>query len=227
MAKTGRRTKLTAELAKAICETIRAGAFPTIAAETCGLGQTTFFRWLRIGRSKRAPAPFRQFWQQVEQARATASHNAETRVFRSSPLEWLRKGPGRARWGDRTELTIGGMPDRPLRIEQQRIAPIENLAGAYLFLGQVGVLPAFTGEQILALEHFGADPDGAKEQGEGGVPEGVCTQTPEWMRALRPTPSQGRRKGGGKSKQKKTKDGEKKDDKGGGRPATTPRVPPA
>jgi len=123
MARTGRKSKLTAQLTEEICAKIRDGVFPTVSAGCCGIGKTTFFNWLRRGGSKRAPKAFREFRDAIDVARSAACCDAECRVFKEDALAWLRRGPGRGRWGDKTELEISGNQRRPLRIEQQRPAP--------------------------------------------------------------------------------------------------------
>lgn len=81
--KTGRRLKLTAELQKKLCAYIARGHYATTAAASCGVSETTFFRWMELGtdhteRRKgrivlvKAAAPFREFREAVEKARADA-----------------------------------------------------------------------------------------------------------------------------------------------------------
>ena len=50
MAKTGRPSKLTPELADEIARRIQAGCFPSVAAGSVGIAARTFYRWLAEGR---------------------------------------------------------------------------------------------------------------------------------------------------------------------------------
>lgn len=101
-----RPTKLTAELAEKICLRIRRGCFPAIAAESCGLGQTTFYRWMQEGRGSKARKRFREFRKQVLRAGAEARVAVECRIFRDDPFTWLRSGPGRKDWGNKADLSL-------------------------------------------------------------------------------------------------------------------------
>lgn len=94
----GRRTKLTPEVHTGIVAYIRGGAFDYIAAEAMGIGQRTFYRWMELGEG--GNRTYRQFWQDVRQARAQARVAAEVEVRKADPFKWLRYGPGREREGE-------------------------------------------------------------------------------------------------------------------------------
>jgi hypothetical protein len=66
-----------------------------VAAEAAGVPARVFERWLRRGRTRRAPAVYRGFAAAVAQARAQARLAAELQVFDKRPLDWLKCGPGR------------------------------------------------------------------------------------------------------------------------------------
>jgi len=95
----GRKTILTAEIQKKILGYIRQGAYDWVAAQACGIGSRTFYRWMSAG-EKNANSPYRQFWQEVSQARAEARVLAEADVRKTQPFNWLRCGPGRERPGE-------------------------------------------------------------------------------------------------------------------------------
>ena len=104
----GRRTKLTPEVQAGICAMIRAGAFDWVAAEANGIGQSTFYDWLRWGEGGRKL--YAEFSAEVKQAHAQARTTAELEVKRQNPLAWLRLGPGRDRrgmpgWTDQVQVT--------------------------------------------------------------------------------------------------------------------------
>jgi hypothetical protein len=85
----------TPEQQQQICAFIRAGGFPRVAAEAAGVRAIDFARWLRRGRSKKAPAVYRAFADAVAQAVAQARLAAELQVFEKRPLDWLKCGPGK------------------------------------------------------------------------------------------------------------------------------------
>jgi hypothetical protein len=81
--------------ARMILAAIRAGGFTQVAAEAYGLPAGLFRRWLRRGRSKRAPRRYRRLAAQVQQAVAQARLKAEIDVLQADARFWLRHGPGR------------------------------------------------------------------------------------------------------------------------------------
>jgi hypothetical protein len=85
----------TAELQQQICAYIRAGGFAEVAAVAAGLPATVFGDWLRRGQEPTAREPYRGFAAAVAEAVAQARLRAELAVFKASPLNWLRYGPGK------------------------------------------------------------------------------------------------------------------------------------
>ena len=115
----GRRTKLTPEVHNLITQYIRDGAFDYVAAQAAGIGYRTFRRWMKSGES-RSDSPYRQFWQDIEEARAQARVAAENKVFADAPFNWLRYGPGRERpgkpgWTDSRQIEYSGPGGEPLK----------------------------------------------------------------------------------------------------------------
>lgn len=51
--RTGRPTKLTPEVARLICNAIRAGCFPETAIEAAGVSRATLYGWLRKGKTEK------------------------------------------------------------------------------------------------------------------------------------------------------------------------------
>ena len=95
----GRKSKLTPEIHKRITAYIRAGAYDWVAAQACGVGKTTFYRWLEIAEQTGRP-PYREFRDDLLQARAEARVAAEVEVRKADPKFWLRCGPGKDRPGE-------------------------------------------------------------------------------------------------------------------------------
>ena len=156
MAKIGRPTKLTRELAEEIAQRIRAGSFPVIAAASCGISPATFYRWQAEGRKKGGRKKYREFWDMIWQAVAVARVAAEIAVFRDNPLAYLTRGPGKRvwhpdhpedAWRDDLELSIRAAVQLSGNMKQKseivnRPAPISHLAHAFLLLEEMGLRPA-------------------------------------------------------------------------------------
>ena len=72
----GRPTKLTPDTEHRFLSYIRAGAFAWVAAESAGIGQATFYRWMEQGEADEAAdrqTLFREFREKVRQARTAAA----------------------------------------------------------------------------------------------------------------------------------------------------------
>lgn len=95
----GRKPKLTPQLHRQIVSMIRAGAFANVAARAAGIGTTTFYNWLQRGAEAKT-GMYREFHDEVIQAKAQARAHAEIRVFQEDPLAYLRLGPGRSDNGE-------------------------------------------------------------------------------------------------------------------------------
>jgi len=93
----GRKTKLTPDVQTKIVAYVRAGAYDWVAAQACGIGSRTFFRWMELG--EKGNPTYRQFWQEVCGAHAQARITAEMAVIKENPFNWLRYGPGREKPG--------------------------------------------------------------------------------------------------------------------------------
>jgi hypothetical protein len=87
--------RLTPKIEATIVAQIRAGSFPSIAAESAGVPRRTFQRWLQRGRERRGRRYWR-FWRQVREAQANARAKAEIDARNKDVKFWLRYGPGQA-----------------------------------------------------------------------------------------------------------------------------------
>jgi hypothetical protein len=101
MAKTAKTTKaarggrphwLTREAEQRTLDAIRAGATMEDAAAAAGVSRRTLHRWTARGQGDDAPAPFRQFAEAVEHARASA---------RVSAIRTIRRAMDEGDWGTR------------------------------------------------------------------------------------------------------------------------------
>lgn len=82
-----RPTKLTKELSEQICRAIRAGNYPAVAASSCGVAESTFYRWMEEGRSSNKVL-YRDFYEEVKRAEAEAEVRAVAVIAKAMPLEW-------------------------------------------------------------------------------------------------------------------------------------------
>src|SRR5689334_11424044 len=107
-------TRLTVELADAICADIRAGCFEKVAASRHSVSHFTFYQWSKRGEhdaeereraaDDREPTIYEAFWRALEAAKAEARYDAETRVFRTAPQFWLARGYARDDWRKSDQL---------------------------------------------------------------------------------------------------------------------------
>jgi len=154
----GRPSKLTPELTANIIGKILNGWFPTVAARACGINKSTYSRWMEKGRRKNGPKELRDFCAQVDAACAEARGKLEARIYHEegkTALAWLKSGPGREDWGDKSEVNIGFDQNRPLSVKGIA-APTMTFAQAIVMVEQLKL--EMDPEKILEAERI--------EQGE-------------------------------------------------------------
>jgi len=143
--------RLTPNLIALIVAQIRAGSFPSVAAEAAGVPREVFRRWLRRGR-KRRRGRYARFRREVRQAQAQARAKAEMDVRNKDVKFWLRYGPGQTSppWA---------AAKRQARARDAAAASLAELRG---LLGELTDLLAPFPEARLALTQFlDARPDSA------------------------------------------------------------------
>ena len=69
-ARVGRPSKLTDEVAKKICDAVRAGSYLSVAARHAGVSETTVYEWLRRAREPRADPRLVAFAEALDKADA-------------------------------------------------------------------------------------------------------------------------------------------------------------
>ena len=119
----GRNSKLTPELTTRLCNYLRQGNYVKTACKMCGLGESTFYKWMD-------PEMFpgedhEEFRQSIARAEAEAEANLLNRLHEAfysgefkdaSPrdiMQFLRQrysGDGRWTDGSKLDLTSGGEP---------------------------------------------------------------------------------------------------------------------
>ncbi|MHC4401044.1 MAG: hypothetical protein ACYTG0_15315 [Planctomycetota bacterium] len=154
---------MTPELIEAIAKRIRVGSFPYIAAAACGIPKSTYYTWMRKAEQKGAPKLYRELLHRITEAAAAARADAEIRVYRDQPFQWLRYGPGKDRgpeepgWTE-TPTTVrleGG--NTPVRVEHERVNPLENLPGALAVLEHLGIIKVLDPPEAIEAEEGAED----------------------------------------------------------------------
>lgn len=108
---TGRPCLLTPDLQTTIVSYIKAGMTPVIAAQAARVSRSTFYAWMKLGRSETPDPLYAGFVEAIEQAEASAIGMAEVRVYKEHPEKWLAKGPGRDRKGQEGWGTTPPQPE--------------------------------------------------------------------------------------------------------------------
>ncbi len=82
---TGRPTLLTPEIQAKIVDRVRRGNYPSVAAGSCGIGRSTFFRWMAQGEAEPDSA-YRDFRDAVKDA-ADEAESAMVDVIRLASVD--------------------------------------------------------------------------------------------------------------------------------------------
>jgi hypothetical protein len=83
----GRRTKLTAERRKALCDGIKLGLTYKLAAQYAGIAEQTFYNWMKRGRTGDG-ATFVSFFREVKAAEAKHAALAMSNIVKASRDSW-------------------------------------------------------------------------------------------------------------------------------------------
>ena len=131
MAKAGRKTKLTPEIQEQIIKYIEAGSYAKFACHAVGIGETTYYKWIRWGKKAEEKLEgekkltnkeneFRQFRQSIKKAGATAVIRNILIIQKAAAKTWQAA----AWWLERTHYKdygikkqIGGTGEEPIKIE--------------------------------------------------------------------------------------------------------------
>ena len=116
----GRRTKLTPDVQKRVVEAIRAGNYKEVAARYAGIGESTFYEWLKRGASHRVG--YVEFAEAVKNAEAEAEVRDVALIEKAAMENWTaaawrleRRYPDR--WGRRERHEITGEDGKELVIK--------------------------------------------------------------------------------------------------------------
>jgi hypothetical protein len=135
-----RPTKLTKAIADQIVAAIRCGNYAATAARSAGIGERTYYTWLKRGESvAKADAPFRQFRQAIKKAEGEAEVHAVALVRQAMPDDWKaamtwleRRFP--ERWRRREAVEVSGAETVALEIDLKNDAKASQLAHELLAL---------------------------------------------------------------------------------------------
>jgi hypothetical protein len=148
----GAPSKLTAERRHEICDAIRAGVRPEVAAVYFGVGARTYYRWIALGRAEDAEPCFVEFAEAVELALAEWEARDTLLIGEAAKTDWRaaawrleRRLP--AVYGKRERHEIANADQGSFRISATPSFDPDKLTVAEL-------------EQLLALTEKAAGADG-------------------------------------------------------------------
>ena len=131
----GRPTKLSDERQAQIVADVRAGNYAEVAAKRAGIGETTFYRWMRWGEAGRVR--YRQFRQAIQDAEGHAEVRAVTLIATEMSMDWKAAAwylerKFHDRWGRRERLEHDVTLDlQPIEARRQKLAAaLERVATA-------------------------------------------------------------------------------------------------
>lgn len=114
-----RNTLCTPERTERILNAIKAGNYSYVAAQLGGIGERTFYDWMKRGES--GEEPFAQFSQAVKEAETQAEARNVAIIQRHAQNSWQaaawyleRKAPGR--WGRKERIEHTGAEGGPITL---------------------------------------------------------------------------------------------------------------
>jgi len=120
------KLKLTDDRRHKICLAIEAGNYNVVAAQACGVGETTFYRWMREGEEATSGAK-REFWMAVKDAEAKAE-TSNVEIIKKAAITswqaaaWLLERKHFDRWGRKDRQEHVGKDGGPLEISFMQLA---------------------------------------------------------------------------------------------------------
>ncbi|MFC3833492.1 hypothetical protein [Deinococcus rufus] len=120
MARTGRKTKLTAQLQERFVRAIRAGNWVETCCDYCGINPDSYYEWMKRGtQGGEHNAIYRDFKRAVDEARASAEIESVARIRVSGQNgnwradAWYLERSHPERWGKR-RVEVTGKDGAPL-----------------------------------------------------------------------------------------------------------------
>ena len=119
-----RRTKLTPDIQKTLCDCLRSGCYAVTACARAGITESTYYLWLQKG--EEGKQPYSEFLESVKKADADAEAllagtvmrvalDAENPCWQAAMTMLERRHP--ERWGRRNRVDLGNADDKPFRSE--------------------------------------------------------------------------------------------------------------
>ncbi|MBA7635465.1 hypothetical protein ES703_43069 [subsurface metagenome] len=116
------KTKLTKELIEEICKRLRASWYAKVAAESVGISESTYYRWIERGKKaseleekgKKVPESekiYREFWESVRQSDAVGEGVLITAILSKIKEDWraaleILSRKYHERWGRRESIKV-------------------------------------------------------------------------------------------------------------------------
>jgi transposase-like protein len=121
----GRRSKLTPELRDRICALVRGGNYHKVAAQACGIGQSTLYEWIEKGEaSKDKKSEYAEFSEAIKKADAEAE-SADVLIIKKAAKKswqaaaWLLERKRFQRWARREKFEHSGPGGGAIRTESK------------------------------------------------------------------------------------------------------------
>lgn len=149
----GRRTKLTKALIERIVLAIQAGNYAKVAAQLCGIGESTYYTWLAEARKEGCKPIFREFLESIERAEAAAEVEAVALIRQSArngntrDAQWLLERKHSDRWGrnDKIRQEITGVNGGPIELS---VEEVKKAILAFLDEGENGTISQGTTPEV-------------------------------------------------------------------------------
>ena len=135
------KTKLTDEVHSTIVSAIEEGNYAKVAAESAGIDESTFYRWMREGETAQS-GKMRQFYQSVTRAQGESETTLLSRVSKASKEDWraatwLLERRFSSRWANTQKIEVAVEKEM-----EQLIAQMETSLDPDTFKEVMGVLAA-------------------------------------------------------------------------------------
>lgn len=116
----GRKTRCTPEMTKRVADAIRGGNYASVAAAYAGIGESTYYEWLKRGGE--GESPFAEFAEAIKEAEAQAEvrnvaliqQAAQGGTWQAAAWYLERKYP--ARYGRRDRMEHTGAEGGPITL---------------------------------------------------------------------------------------------------------------
>lgn len=133
----GRPSKLTKNVREHLVEAVEAGNYVETAVRACGIGTSTYYRWMETGEADAAhdkSTIYRELWEAVKKAEAEAEAKALKQIRSAASDSWQaaawyleRKFP--ARWGRKERIEHTGKDGEAISVAHDFDREVDELVG--------------------------------------------------------------------------------------------------